>query len=198
MDNIIIETGLTKTKIEESYDPYELVEEHNSILYKVMPKFNFNEGVDIKKIVGRMIETAILHRALGLAAPQVGLTYNIFVIGAEKEFFPCINPTYELIGAEEIMMTEFCLSFPFLELNIKRPEKIRATYQDINGKEIIRIFSGISARTYIHESQHLLGITFQKMTKPLALKNGLKKREKHMKQFARNIMAYTKLKEAQK
>lgn len=188
MENLIIDTNKFGTDIKEHYEPYELVSETNPILYKVMPMFNFNSDIDIVPVIKRMKETVILHRALGLAAPQVGLEYNLFIMGAEKEFFPCINPTYELINSDIVHMTEFCLSFPFLELNISRPESIKVTYQDETGKEITRIFSGISARTFQHESQHLLGITFQKMARPIALKNGLKKREKHMKQLARQLV----------
>ena len=47
-----------------------------------------------------------------------------------------------------IMMSEGCLTFPYLFLNIKRPRKIQVQYEDDEGKEINRDFEGM----YSHES----------------------------------------------
>ena len=49
-------------------------------------------------------------------------------------------------------------------------------------------FVGLSARTFQHELDHLNGISFHERAKPLALKQGLKRREKQIKRFARELV----------
>jgi peptide deformylase len=178
MENLIIDTNKFGTDIKEHYEPYELVSETNPILYKVMPMFNFNSDIDIVPVINRMKETAILHRALGLAAPQVGLEYNLFIMGAEKEFFPCINPTYELINSDIVHMTEFCLSFPFLELNISRPESIKATYQDETGKKITRIFFWYLCKNFSTRKSTFTWNNISKNDKTNCIKKWIKKTRK--------------------
>ena len=52
------------------------------------------------------------------------------------------------------------------------------TYQDFTGEWKQAQFSGISARCFQHELDHMNGIVYTSKCKPLALKQGLKKREK--------------------
>lgn len=169
-------------------EPYDLVPETDPILKKKLDDFVFNGMVDPVKLKDRLIETVKKSRALGLAANQCGLEHRVFVMGAEENYFACFNPVVTYYSDEYIHMPEYCLSFPFLELNISRPKDIEVKFQNETGEFIILNLSGISARVYLHELDHLNGITFNMVAKPLALKNGNKKREKHMKRYARTLV----------
>ena len=192
-DFIVIETNPTATKV-PSGKVLSLVEETDPILKTKMPLFDFSDkSVSPKKISEDLIATLKAHRALGIAAPQCNLPYRVFVVGAEDNYITMFNPEIISVSEKTAHMPEYCLSFPFLELNITRPESITVRYQDINGNTLTESFSGITARCCLHEFQHLEGITFNTLAKPLALKNGLKKREKYIKQFARQMVAQRRM-----
>jgi peptide deformylase len=78
-------------------------------------------------------------------------------------------------------MVEGCLSFPLLGLSITRPAIVDVEYQDFNGEKKTATYSGISARCFLHELDHMNGIVYTSRAKPLALQQGMKKRHKLMK-----------------
>lgn len=170
------------------YQPYQLLEENNPELKKQAKDFDFAEQ-DAKEIFNRLKATAKLHNAFGLAAPQCGIPYKVFVYGAEGEYNVMFNP--EIIGFsdETVIMEEGCLSFPFLILNIVRPKDVTVKFQNENAEQMLLTFSGISSRIIQHEFEHLNGVLFITKAKPLALKNGFKKRDKYIKKFARQIVS---------
>ena len=83
--------------------------------------------------------------------------------------------------SSEVHMAEGCLSFPFLGLYITRPAEIEVEYQDYNGVTKNQKFTGISARCFQHELDHMNGIVYTQRVKPMALQTGMKKRNKLMK-----------------
>lgn len=188
-DFIVINTNPTATKAPNG-KVLQLVEEDNEILRTVIGEFDFyDSSLNPQQISDDLTETLKTHRAFGIAAPQCGLYHRVFVIGAEDNYITMFNPEILSVSEKKVHMPEYCLSFAFLELNISRPEVVTVKYQDVNGKEHVGTYSGITARCILHETDHLNGVTFHKLAKPLALKNGLKKREKHIKQFARELVA---------
>jgi len=186
--------GLSGIKKEKKYEPYKLISEEEKVLYENVDMFNFAGGDDAITLSGRLIETLKLHRAYGLAAPQCGISHRVFVMGAEEDYITAFNPEILSCSEETIHMDEGCLSFPFLVLAISRPKEINVRYQNEKGEYITKTFAGISARIFQHELDHLNGITFNKVAKPLALKMSLKKREKQIKRFARELLLQTKVK----
>lgn len=188
---ISIDTGngfQTATKITR-FDPYKLVSEDDEILKLVTPKYDFITETGHKELAERLIETIKTHRAFGLAAPQCGISKRVFVIGAEDEYVPMFNPEIVSSSVEETHMEEGCLSFPFMFLSITRPKEIFVKYQNERGEQKELKLQGISAKVFQHELDHLNGITFQKRAKPLALKMANKRREKHIKKFARELLS---------
>ncbi len=115
----------------------------------------------IKKLVADMIET--LHAApgrAGLAAPQVGVSLRVIVIGIDEgEDIVLINP--EIVRRKgERMVTEGCLSVPGYFGVIKRAESVRAKGRDVSGKEV-RIKAGeLLAQALEHEIDHLNGMVY--------------------------------------
>lgn len=191
---VTIDTGNPEITKIRKYEPYKLVSEEDECLYKKTEVFQFDGNFDPVELSERLIETIKLHRAYGLAAPQCGLNFRVFVMGAEDEYLTIFNPEILSSSEELLHMEEGCLSFPFLVLSISRPKEINVKYQDENGVYITKTFAGISARIFQHEMDHLNGITFNKVAKPLALKMSLKKREKQIKRFAKELLMQRKVK----
>lgn len=187
MDNMI--TIDTEIDLKPSYKPYELVPEEDPILKKLIPKFDFDSGIDTEELSGRLKQTLIESRAYGVAAPQCGLEYRVFCMGAEGNFITMFNPSIIYTSDETVHLEEGCLSFPFLILSITRPRNIKVSYQDEKGNSKEISLTDISARVAQHEIDHLNGRTFQTVAKPLALKTALKRREKLKMRFIRNVMA---------
>jgi peptide deformylase len=106
----------------------------------------------------------------------------MFVMGAGEEYVAFFNPV--LMKTEgEVHMKEACLSFPLLGLAITRASTVQVKYQDFNGEIKLAKFSGISARCFQHELDHMNGIVYTQRVKPLALEQGMKKRNKILKKF---------------
>ena len=69
---------------------------------------------------------------IGLAANQVGYNFKMFVTEGEPAF-AVFNPTITYRSPNEILIDEACLSFPGLQLKVKRPASIRVRFQDPYG-----------------------------------------------------------------
>jgi len=115
----------------------------------------------IKKLIADMIET--LHAApgrAGLAAPQVGVSLRVIVIGIpEEEDIALINP--EIVRRKgERMVTEGCLSVPGYFGVVKRAELVRAKGRDAKGREIKIKADELLAQALEHEIDHLNGVLY--------------------------------------
>lgn len=158
---------------------YNLVPETDPILSEVMPQFDFNNTpVDPNAFASSLVETCRHHNGYGLSANQCGFRYRVFVMGAGEEFVAMFNPEIVASDSNTGMMIEGCLSFPALGLNIARPLGVVVKYQDYTGEVKTTNLTGLSARVFQHELDHMNGIVYTKRVKPLALQMGLKKRDK--------------------
>ena len=138
---------------------------------------------DIKKLISDMIETLYASRGVGLAANQVGILKQIIVVDDSRgggDVKIIINPRISQRRGSEIL-AEGCLSFPGLELEIKRPQKILLRYLDEKGCHQEIKAEDMLARIICHEVDHLRGRTFLDrlgLLKRLKLKRQLKKATK--------------------
>lgn len=168
------------------FEPYSLVSEDDPILKQKAIPFDSDANINAKELSDRLIETLKQNRAYGLAAPQCGIPYKVFVMGTGEDYIAMFNPEIIYTSKETVHLEEGCLSFPFMILSITRPKEIKVRFHDMTGEIQEMFLDGISARIAQHEIDHLNGITFNTLAKPLALKSGLKKREKYVKRFAIN------------
>ena len=118
----------------------------------------------MKRIVERMFELMYEHKGIGLAANQVNLPMQLFIInleadpqkGQEQVF---INPVIESPrGSKEA--EEGCLSIPSVYGKVLRPEEVRIKAYGIDGSEIDEVVNGMLARCVQHEYDHLQGVLF--------------------------------------
>jgi peptide deformylase len=114
-----------------------------------------------KKLVRDMLETmhAEPGRA-GLAAPQVGVSLRVIVIGLpEEEDIVIINPEIVRRRGERVI-DEGCLSVPGYFGQIKRAEAVTVKGKDQNGRELRIKAEGLLAQALEHEIDHLNGTLY--------------------------------------
>jgi peptide deformylase len=144
-----------------------------------------NPGFDPVELKKEMVDLMLASNGIGLSANQVGLDAQVFVMGDSAENSTiCINPTVLQYTEETVDDIEGCLSFPNVFVKIKRPKEILAEwYNEKLEKQTVKI-EGYSAKCYLHELDHLLGITFKDRASKLKWNMAEKKARKMGKQLA--------------
>ncbi len=143
----------------------------------------FGLDLDPDQIEKNLVETMIASNGIGLAANQVGILKRVFSIKLQnhsdiKTPLAMFNPSVISQSSDEELGEEGCLSFPDLYLYVKRPKTIEAEYFDKSGKQCIITLSGIDARCFLHELDHLNGVCFTDKVSKLKLELALKKQRK--------------------
>tara|TARA_B100001250_G_scaffold177234_1_gene152276 strand:- start:185 stop:724 length:540 start_codon:yes stop_codon:yes gene_type:complete len=143
---------------------------------------------DRKELSESMFDTMKKYGGIGLSANQVGLPFNMFVIGDHPEVeknlkMTCFNPIIISSSVEEETMKEGCLTFPFVFLSITRPRKVVVKYEDENGDLKEGSLDGMISRVFQHEYDHMLGKTFVDGISKLKLDMAYKKAEKMMSKY---------------
>ena len=159
----------------------ELIKAPNEFLEKQVAPFNF-DTMDADKISKEMIQMMLKYKGVGLASNQVGIDAQIFVMG-EKDPMTVINPIVTEVNTEKVEMEEGCLSFPGLYMKVSRPSVVSVQYLDIEQKECIIKLEGFHARVFLHEYDHLQGITFDQRVSKLRLDMAKKKQQKILKEL---------------
>ena len=120
----------------------------------------FNER--LVGLVRSMFETLVNGDGIGLAANQIGLPVSLFVMdpsgmsGHEgNKPLAVINP--DILSSSEVSVTmeEGCLSIPGIREDVSRPESIIVRFTDGSFQEVQMELSGVSARVFQHEYDHL-------------------------------------------
>ena len=141
-----------------------------------------------KELSEAMFDTMKKYGGIGLSANQVGLPFNMFVLGdhpdVEKNLkMTCFNPMIISSSVEEETMKEGCLTFPFVFLSITRPRKVVVKYEDENGDLKEGSLDGMISRVFQHEYDHMLGKTFVDGVSKMKLDMAYKKAEKMMSRY---------------
>ena len=167
------------TQIEQvNIEIFPLVPETHPALKMCLPKFDFkNPPVDPNKFASSLVETCKKHNGLGLSANQCGYEHRVFVMGSGDNYVAFFNPVIVWSSMEKSKMEEGCLSFLDLFLMIERPETIKVNYQDYTGEEKNAQFTGLTARCFQHELDHMNGVVYTHHAKPLAMQMAMKKRK---------------------
>jgi peptide deformylase len=163
----------------------QIVKFPNPILRERIPEFIFeNSTIDPVKLEKDMIEVMFAHDGIGLAANQVGISARMFVMGHRDhpELAQAFYNPIVLANTDNIQdLEEGCLSFPGMYVNIKRPSKIRARWQNSQGEWQEDEFDGYNCKCFLHELDHLEGIVFQDRVSTLKWALAAKKTKKGFK-----------------
>ena len=132
---------------------------------------------DLNTIIIDMFETMHNASGVGISAPQIGLSLRLFLIDLTpyhdedstvpniKKVF--INPEITKEYGDEIDYEEGCLSIPGIRENVTRKSKISIKYLDEKFNSFSEEISGIFARVFQHEYDHLNGVLFVDHLSPL-------------------------------
>ena len=108
-------------------------------------------------------ENMIHYEGVGLSANQIGIGERVFIMMLDmetEETITCFNPRIIKRYEDDVWCEEGCLSFPDEIINIQRPDRIVVKYEDEDKKDHKIKLSGMAARVFLHEFDHLEGIVF--------------------------------------
>ncbi|MDG1172959.1 MAG: peptide deformylase [Opitutales bacterium] len=134
----------------------------------------------LSKLSQDMLVLMRISEGIGLAAQQIGKALQFCVVEVpEHPDYPmaCIwdgkplspslvmpismaNPVVKALPSDEYYYEEGCLSFPGINADVARPERIFVSYQDLDGAEHTLECDGLLARCIQHEVDHLNGVLF--------------------------------------
>lgn len=132
---------------------------------------------ELHQLIADMYETLVQAEGCGLAAPQVGKSYRLFIVDGtelEEDYPECkgfkktfINPEIVELSEETSTYSEGCLSLPGISENVVRPERVTINYLDENFQEHEETYSGFCARIVLHEYDHLEAHVFTDRISPI-------------------------------
>ena len=154
---------------------------HDS-LAEVSTDWDFTVDQNAEQLEQEMIDFMLANNGIGLAANQIGITKNVFVLGSKNipgfEPMAVFNPKILQVSKDTELFKEGCLSYPDLWLMIKRPKAIIAEYQNSKGETQTVEMDGLIARCFQHEFDHLNGICFVDRVSQMKLQLAMKKLNK--------------------
>jgi peptide deformylase len=119
---------------------------------------------DLQKLIDDMIETMYAAPGIGLAAPQIGVPLRVFVVDLSvgrkaEDLIVMVNP--EFVEREGMQLEEEgCLSVPGFNATVVRPTRAILQGLDRAGERRTVEASGLLARAFQHEMDHLDGTLF--------------------------------------
>jgi peptide deformylase len=136
-------------------------------------------GRSVRELIAAMRDTMRDAPGVGLAAPQVGLDWQLAVIEDRPEylqkipleqlearqrcpvpFHVLVNPTLTVESTETVEFFEGCLSLAGFTAVVPRATKVRVDYLDENAVAQSVIAEGWYARILQHEIDHLRGTLY--------------------------------------
>jgi len=154
---------------------------------------------EVRAVAARMLELMNEVEGIGLAAPQVGLPWRMFVCfvpesedRSPKDNPPTasaapavyINPRLSAFSRDLVPYDEGCLSLPDINGEVRRPSQVTIDALDEHGKPFTARAADLLARCWQHEMDHLDGVLIiDKMTPASRLKN--RAAVKHLMEEAR-------------
>lgn len=149
------------------YMKYNIVTEPNPILRKIAKQVNSQEisSKEFKIFANHLVKMMYLYDGVGIAAPQIGISKQIFAIaknftdGLNNDLI-LINPVWEKKSKKTIWDEEGCLSVPNTYGLVKRYNNIKVQALNMDGKEINFEANNFLARIIQHETDHLNGVLF--------------------------------------
>jgi peptide deformylase len=114
----------------------------------------------IQKLIDDMLETMPAASGVGLAAPQVGVSLRIAVIGlTDEDPIVMVNPEIVKRSGERTVV-EGCLSVPGYRGEIRRSVSVTVKARDRKGKEFRVKATDLLAQALEHELDHLNGVLY--------------------------------------
>ena len=113
---------------------------------------------ELRKLVADLPDTMHDEGGAGLAAPQLGVGLRVFAYDCDGFAGHLVNPTFDVVGDEEQVGPEGCLSIPGLSWECRRHLHVVARGWNQHGEPVT--VEGYLARAIQHEVDHLDGVLF--------------------------------------
>lgn len=144
---------------------------YNDPILKESTKPISENSDELQKLIDDMFDTMYEASGVGLAAPQIGKSIQLFVMDAdaiteeiddEEDVGPIVFINPEIVGKDDetVKMEEGCLSIPEVRDEVSRPKSITVSYKDRDFQDQRMKASGWLARVIQHEYDHLQGVLF--------------------------------------
>lgn len=124
----------------------------------------------VQLLIDDLFETSEAANGAGIAAPQIFESLRVFILSIKPTprypnapFLPptaVINPEILWTSEDTEKGWEGCLSVPGLRGQVPRASAIKVRYMNREGELIEQEFSGFAARVFLHEHDHLEGLTW--------------------------------------
>jgi len=116
---------------------------------------------EIRRLADDMIETMYDEVGIGLAAPQIGASVRLLVVGDEevRGAQVLVNPVITEQGGT-VTAEEGCLSLPGFFAPVTRAQWVKVEAQDLEGQPLSLTARGLRSRVFQHEIDHLDGVLF--------------------------------------
>jgi len=159
---------MTKNKTWQLWRDEKMTEEEGTLLRKKAADLPVPFNAAAKKDIHTLVE-AFLKRndALGLAAPQIGISKRIIAfkvkdfdkkgLSGKDDWEVLINARITQLRGDAEVMNEGCLSCPDISVEVTRATEIKVKAVDINGNKVNKRYTGFLARIVQHEIDHLDG-----------------------------------------
>lgn len=115
---------------------------------------------EFQSLIRDMVATMIAAQGIGLAAPQIGVGLQVAIINGQAGPFAIINPRIQKRSRQTELAEEGCLSIPGVFGLVRRPTRVTVSYYDKHGQTQSQLATGLLARVFQHEIDHLNGILF--------------------------------------
>jgi peptide deformylase len=133
---------------------------------------------EVRRLANDMVETMYDEVGIGLAAPQVGISLRLLVVGDEegRGVQVLVNPAISAEGGK-VTEEEGCLSLPGVFAQVTRSEWVTLEAHDLEGQPVAITARGLRARVFQHEIDHLDGVLFIDRLEPV-VRDRIKRRIK--------------------
>ena len=110
---------------------------------------------EVAVVARTMIELMHEHEGIGLAAPQIGMPWRLFVTRGDEEDLVRINPVIEVLDPAVEVEEEGCLSLPGIRVDVARPVSVVMRSLDLAGNVNEEQTDDLMGRVWQHERDHL-------------------------------------------
>lgn len=153
----------------------EIAELGNPVLRQgAKPVTIFNEGFEennwLSDTVADLMQAMNDRKGVGIAAPQLSISSQILIVASRPNIrYPdaplidpivMINPKVLFQSLETNKGWEGCLSVPGIRGRVLRSNSVKVAFVDVAGRSHELELDGFPARIFLHEYDHLIGLTF--------------------------------------
>lgn len=188
VDKQVSSGDITLNDISDDWQCKLVLPNHPALKRKASANPFKNKNANWQERESEMIQLMKDNVGVGLSCPQIGQSYNMFVmIHSHLKEIGVYNP--EIVEMEgEISIEEGCLTWPLLFFKVTRPERIKVRYTKTDGETDVEMWmDGMDARCFLHEYDHLKGKVFLDYASELKLRRAVQKRNKLLEKARRRF-----------